>query len=183
MIDPNEFVQTADLLLNTIVSTYADHGVALPERRYLAVGGIGDTVHDCEQVTVSFEQAYSGTPGNQAMEPAKCDSPRSGVFIVEVVRYIPTVNTVDTAPDTLTPSRYGIVKSGVALLPDDKQSDIARAQMRDAMLLLDAGMRAADNQMAGATVDVAAGSPQGAYQAMIMTVTASAVTNTIEYGL
>jgi len=183
MINPLEFVEIADLLMDTIVSTYADHGVPLPTKRYLAVGGIGETAHNCEQVTVSFEQGYSGLPGNQAQEPAKCNTPRSAVFIVEVVRHVPTINSNATIPETLTPSRYPIVNAKVALVPDDKQSDVARTQMKDAMLLLDAGMRAADNQLGGAMVDVSAGSLSGDYQAMILSVTATAVTNTVEFGL
>ena len=89
MLEPHEFIEIADHILNTVVATYADHGVDLPVRRYLAVGGQGDTVHDCEQLTVSFEQGYSGLPGNQAQEPVKCNGPRTGVYIVEVVRALP----------------------------------------------------------------------------------------------
>jgi hypothetical protein len=89
MLDPQEFADIADHILNTVVTTYADHGISLPERRYLAVGGQGSTVHDCEQVTVSFEQGYSGRPGAQAQEPVKCNSLRTGVYVIEVVRALP----------------------------------------------------------------------------------------------
>jgi len=179
MIDPNEFAEIADHILNTVVSTYADHGVELPERRYLAVGGQGATVHDCEQLTVSFEQGYSGKPGNQAQEPVKCDSPRTAVFIIEVVRALPLPNTAAANPETPTavPSRFdGIVKAGVEILPADVQSDIARKQMVDAMLLIDAGLRAGETTMTGTLADVSAGTPQGGYQAMILVVSASALT-------
>ena len=44
MIDPNEFVEVAEHILNTIVTIYGEHGVDLPARRYLAVGGQGETV-------------------------------------------------------------------------------------------------------------------------------------------
>lgn len=176
MLDPNEFVEIADLILNTVVATYADHGVDLPERRYLAVGGQGDTVHDCEQLTVSFEQGYSGLPGNQAQEPVKCAGPRSGVYIVEVVRALPSPNTDAANPATMVPSRYGQEVTGVQILPAEVQSDMARKQMIDAMLLLDAGLRAGETLNLGALADVSAGSPQGLFQAMTLVVTASAVT-------
>jgi hypothetical protein len=174
MLDKNEFVDIADHILNTVVATYADQGVALPERRYLAVGGAGDTVHDCEQVTVSFEQGYSGLPGNQAQEPAKSSDPRSAVFIVEVVRQLPLPNTLSSTPSTTVQSRYASDMS-VQVLPADIQSDIARRQMQDAVLMLDAGLRAGETFLTGALADIAAGSPQGGFQAMTMTITASAL--------
>ncbi len=176
MLDPNEFVEIADLILNTVVATYADHGVDLPARRYLAVGGQGDTVHDCEQVTVSFEQGYSGLPGNQAQEPVKCAGPRTGVYIVEVVRALPSPNTTAANPTTLVQSRYGAEVTGVQTLPMEVQSDMARRQMVDAMLLMDAGLRAGETMNLGALADVSAGSPQGLFQAMTLVITASAVT-------
>lgn len=176
MLDPQEFVQIADHILNTVVATYADHGVDLPARRYLAVGGQGTTVHDCEQVTVSFEQGYSGRPGSQAQEPVKCASMRTGVYIVEVVRALPSPNTDDANPATPVPSRYGQVTTGVQILPADVQSEHARKQMVDAMLLLDAGLRAGETTLSGSLADVTAGSPQGGYQAITLVLTTSALT-------
>lgn len=175
MLDSQEFVQIADHILNTVVATYADHGVDLPSRRYLAVGGQGETVHDCEQLTVSFEQGYSGLPGNQAQEPVKCASPRSAVFIVEVVRALPQPNTVQANPTTTVPSRYGQVTTGVQTLDAETQSAIARKQMVDAMLLMDAGLRAGETTISGSLADVSAGSPQGGYQAMTLVITCSAL--------
>jgi hypothetical protein len=180
MVDPQEFVQIADHILNTVVATYADHQVDLPARRYLAVGGQGSTVHDCEQVTVSFEQGYSGLPGNQAQEPAKCATPRTGVYIVEVVRALPHPNTADANPTTLVPSRYGQEVTGVQILPAEVQSEHARKQMVDAMLLLDAGLRAGETTLTGSLADVSAGQPSGAYQAMVLVLTTSALSNVYE---
>lgn len=175
MLDPQEFSQIADHLLNTVVATYADHGISLPERRYLSVGGQGSTVHDGEQVTVSFEQGYSGRPGAQAQEPVKCDSMRTGVYIVEVVRALPQPNTTAANPSTTIPSRYGQVVTGVETLPPDIQSAHARTQMVDAMLLLDAGIRAGETTLTGSLADVTAGQPQGGFQAMILVLTTSAL--------
>lgn len=176
MLDAQEFAQIADHILNTVVATYADHGVDLPARRYLAVGGQGSTVHDCEQVTVSFEQGYSGRPGAQAQEPVKCASLRTGVYLIEVVRAVPAPNTAAANPATLVPSRYGQVKTGVEILPADVQSAFARKQMVDAMLLLDAGLRAGETTLTGSLADVTAGQPQGGYQAMTLVLTTSALT-------
>lgn len=174
MLEKNEFVEIADLILNTVVATYADQGVALPERRYLAVGGQGETVHDCEQLTVSFEQGYSGLPGNQAQEPSKYVGPRTAVFIVEVVRQLPLPNTLSANPETTVQSRWA-QDMKVQVLPAEVQSEIARRQMVDAMLLMDAGLRAGETTMTGALADVSAGSPQGGYQAMTLVITCSAL--------
>jgi hypothetical protein len=181
MLDAQEYVQIADHILNTVVATYADHGVDLPERRYLAVGGQGSTVHDCEQLTVSFEQGYSGLPGTQAQEPAKCATPRTGVYIIEVVRALPLPNTAAARPDgTMVPSRYGQTAAGVQILPADVQSAHARKQMVDAMLLLDAGLRAGETTLTGSLADVSAGEPQGGFQAMTLILTTSALSNVYE---
>lgn len=175
MLDPNEFSEIADHILNTVIATYADHGIDLPERRYLAVGGQGDTVHDCEQLTVSFEQGYSGLPGNQAQEPVKCAAPRTAVFIVEVVRALPLPNTAAANPAVPYPTRYGAEVTGVQVLPAEVQSTVARRQMVDAMLLMDAGLRAGETTMTGSLADVTAGSPQGGFQAMSLVITCSAL--------
>lgn len=180
MLDAQEFVQIADHILNTVVATYADHGVDLPTRRYLAVGGQGSTVHDCEQVTVSFEQGYSGLPGSQAQEPAKCATPRTGVYIVEVVRALPNSNTADANPTTPVPTRYGQVTTGVQILPANVQSTHARKQMVDAMLLLDAGLRAGETTITGSLADVSAGQPLGGFQAMTLILTTSALSSVYE---
>lgn len=175
MLDKLEFVELAERILNTVVATYADHEVELPVRRHLAVGGSGSTVHECEQLTVSFEQGYSGLPGNQAMEPSKCAGPRSAVFVVEVVRALPQPNTTAANPTTTVPSRYGTDVSGVAVLPAEVQSTIARKQMVDAMLLLDAGLRAGETQLYGSLADVSAGQPQGGFQAITLAITVTAL--------
>jgi hypothetical protein len=175
MIDPNEFVETSQHILSTVELVFAEHGVALPERRYLSVGTQGSTVHDCEQVTVTFEQGYSGKPGNQAQEPTRCNGPRTAVYSVEVVRAIPVVNTPEAAPNTQIPSRYGQVMAGVDTIEPSKMTEVGIRQMRDAAILLDAGMRAADNGIQGGICDVTAGQPQGGLQAVILIITASAM--------
>jgi hypothetical protein len=73
-------------------------------------------------------------------------------------------------------SRYGQEVTGVQILPVEVQNEIARRQMVDAMLLMDAGLRAGETMTVGALADVSAGSPQGLYQAMTLVVTASATT-------
>lgn len=61
------------------------------------------------------------------------------------------------------------------MVPADVQSDIARKQMVDAMLLIEAGLRAGQTSLVGSIADVSAGQPQGGYQAMTMVLTSSAL--------
>jgi hypothetical protein len=77
----------------------------------------------------------------------------------------------------MVPSRYGQVATGVQILPAEVQSAHARKQMVDAMLLLDAGLRAGETTITGSVADVSAGQPQGGYQAMTLVLTTSALSN------
>lgn len=171
-MNPLEFAEMAAAILEHIGEVYSEFETPLPLRRYLAVGGQGETVHDCEQVTVSFEQGFSGLPGDQAQNPVKCDSPRSGVFVVEVVRCVPTAGTASGTGTDATPNRYGV--NNVNAPEASAITAMAIIQMTDAMLMMEAALRFADNTLSGATVDISAGSASGAYQAMIMSITTSA---------
>lgn len=154
-------------LLECIVQVYAESGVSLPEKRYTTVGGIGTTPHDCEQLTISWEQAYSGLPGDQSQELVACDGPVTSVFVVELVRCIPSdLNVVKrgarSTSATLTPE-----------VPTETREQTSKTQMRDAYLLRTAGMNSSESPLIahnGALVDASAGQPQGAYQAIIMTI-------------
>lgn len=168
--DPEEFVEMARAILASVVGVYSVNNKPLPLRQYLSVGGQGETVHDCEQVTVSFEQGYSGTPGDQAQLPAKCNSPRTGVFIVEIVRCIPTTNTTQDVA-----GRYGTANLNPQVPDPESLTAVSEVQMVDAYMLMQAGLQVAENTIAGALVDVSAGSASGGFQAMIMTVTMSAM--------
>ena len=177
MPELNDIVDVADHVLATINRVFAEAGVDLPERQYYIVGGQGQTVHDCEQVTVSWDQAYSGLPQNEASIPATCDQIHTGSFIVEIVRQVNTTRAADGvatgAPNI--PSRFGggVAGSVDAPSPEDFMRE-ARRQMQDAVLLLRAGLLAGEATTSNAAiVDVSAGTPQGGYQAVIMNFTAA----------
>ena len=154
MTVPNDAFNTAKILMDSIVDTFAQAGIALPERRYFTVGGQGTVAHDCEQLTISLEQIYSGLPGDQAQNPVKCDSPKTGVFGVELVRCIPGMQKGrSTAP--------------VAPAPEDISLH-AEQQMMDGLLLIEASLYAAQSTwLGGGMSDTTAGAPQGQYQAMM----------------
>lgn len=162
------FADMADLIMEQVVARYAEANMPLPARRFFSSA---ETVHDCEQVSVTFIQAFSGGPGDQAQTPAKCNSLRSAVFSVEVVRCIPT----EAASKDAVPSRYGKNSAHNVSVPDtDSLSDAAKIQMRDSYLLMDAALRVGESTVSGAIADVSAGDPNGGFQAMILSITLSA---------
>ena len=177
MPEINDIVDVAGHLLDTINRVYQEEGVDLPDRQYYIVGGQGQTVHDCEQVTVSWDQAYSGLPQNEASIPATCDQIHTASFIVEVVRQVNTARDAESVPTGTTnmPGRYGGGTQGSVGAPDPADfMREAKLQMQDAVLLLRAGLLAGEATTSNASiVDVSAGTPQGGYQAVIMNFTAA----------
>lgn len=154
--------ETMDFILETVNIEFAANGVSLPSIQYLAFGAEGETVHDCEQVTVTFVQLYNGTPGMQEQEPSRCDAPRTGVFVVEVVRCIPTLGIKGTGGK-------GTAKFGVPT--SSEHTDATKRQTQDAYILMDAGLHAAESlSHFNGISDVSAGQASGGYQATVMTI-------------
>lgn len=182
--DLNDIIDMADHLLETIVKSYdeayqEDNTLTIPDRRYYTVGGQGSTVHDCEQITVTWDQGYSGTPGDDASNPTRCDEPFTLGFVVEVVRKVdslpPSEEALASGGTISQPSRYAkTAATWSAPDPEGIMSD-ARVQMKDAAILSKAGTLAGEHTTLGrAIVDVSAGTPSGQYQAVIMNFAAAA---------
>lgn len=153
IIDPDGISSMASLILSKINEVFGEAAVTLPTRQVLLVGGLGQSAHDDEQVTISWEQTYSGEPGQQAQVAVRRTTPRSGVFVVELVRSIPDLYTSNGTPLAA------------------EMTATANIQMQDAALLYEAGMRACEGSMLGrGIVDLSAGAPSGGLQAVIMTV-------------
>ena len=151
--EADDLFRTAELVLEHINLAYQQYSQDVPGRQFITFGGRGDTVHDCEQLSVAIEQIYSGLPGNQANDIQNCDGPKSVVFVIEVVRCIPT----PTGKNTIRPPE------------GTKITEAGRIQARDAMILLEGGMNAIEaQQYSGGLADVAAGQPQGGYQGVIL---------------
>lgn len=70
-------------MLESLVGVFQSSNVPLPERRYWTVG---ESVWDCEQAVVSLQQIYLGTPGDEATIPQACNTPKTMVVDVSVVR-------------------------------------------------------------------------------------------------
>lgn len=151
-----------DFILESVNVEFAANGISLPSRQYLAFGTEGETVHDCEQVTVSFAQMYNGTPGMQEQTPTRCDSPRTGVFIVEVVRCIPLFASRTSGGKGT--SKYGAPSA-------QELTEKTKMQTQDAYVLMDAGLKAAESlSHFNGISDVSPGPISGGYQATVLTI-------------
>lgn len=155
-IDLDRTIDAANAILLCLEDTFNANGIALPARKYITVGGAGTVAYDCEQLTISWEQTYSGRPGNPLQEITKCTGIRSGTFIVELVRPI----TISQKPD-IPPEAHLI------------QADAERL-MQDATLLYYAGLLAAETHNpileGGGLATVVMGAPAGGYQSIVMNV-------------
>lgn len=183
MPDVNDIIDMAEHLITTINNVYIAAGVEIPELQYYCIGGQGQTVHDCEQLTVSWDQAYSGLPEAEASIPAKCDQIHTARFVIEVVREYSTMrpfidpNTGQVVQPTQNrPAAYGARGAHSAIEKPDPEivKREARTQMQDAVLLLRAGLIAGEGTTSNRSiVDVSAGPASGNYQAVIMNFTAA----------
>lgn len=162
--DADDILNTAQNILALVNEVYTEAGVALPTRQFFYAGATYP--HECEQVSVGFLQHYSGSPGAQAQEPTNCQAPRTAVYTVEVVRdCAPTLQAPTSAS---TGRRQGNARNFPS--PESLTAD-AQVKMRDARLLLEAGMRAGDLGIAtGAMADVSAGEVNGTFQGMVLNV-------------
>lgn len=132
-------------VLDGIAQTFGQAGVDLPERQYTT---FGEAAHDCQQVTVGFEQMYLGPPGDQAQTPQKCTAPRTVVLLVEIVRCIPVLGTRGTPLDL------------------DLLSTTAEQQAIDVWLLMESAAQHAT--YLGALADITVTPPSGGFQAVSM---------------
>lgn len=145
--------EKAQLILDHLVTVFAECGVTLPTRQFIAVGGQGQTVHSSAQVTVSWEQAYSGLPQHQSQFPVRRTEPWTAVFVVEVVRDLPGMNNRGTEPSAETLSATAV------------------SQMQDAQIMIEAGRRSFEDSWEGSGMaDISASTPGGLLQAVTMTV-------------
>ncbi|MGL4998053.1 MAG: hypothetical protein ACRC5T_03720 [Cetobacterium sp.] len=95
---PEEALNLRNLLagvLERLEAIYTSYNVPLPERRYWTMG---QPATDCEQLVVYFVQMYLGAPGDEAVAPMRCNSPRSAVLSVQISRPIPVVGQSGKAP-------------------------------------------------------------------------------------
>jgi hypothetical protein len=96
-VDPSAF-DLRDLMqgvLDRVVTLFESYGVPLPTRQYWTMT---QPAIDCEQLVVSFIQAYLGAPGDEATIPMRCNQPRSAVLNIMLTRQTPVVGQSGQAP-------------------------------------------------------------------------------------
>lgn len=141
-------------VLDQVVAQYEAIPLPLPDRRYWT---LQQPAADCEQVVVSFMQAYIGPPGDEASTPQRCNSPRSAALQVQVIRCIPTMGPKGKAPSA------------------QQIQDGSEQLAMDAYVLLDiAGELEQWDPIGfglGVIATVSADEPMGGYQAVTLNIT------------
>lgn len=144
-----------EMVLAEVNTTFAEHGVALPEKQFFDVGA-NEAPHDCEQVSVAFQQLYNGIPGNPDQVPTACNAPRTVSFVVEIVRCTPVMERKLRGGPLMPPTAEDLNAS-------------AERQVIDGWLLMDAGLTAAQNfALSGGLADVLVTPETGGYQAVVL---------------
>lgn len=152
--EARSLVRLLDGALARVQGIYEQAGVSLPGRQYWT---LGTPVWDCEQLVVSFVQAYFGPPGDEATRPQPCDGVRSAALKVEVVRCIPTVG------------KRGFAPSAEAIQEMSEQLAIDAYLLLDLAPLLDMWDPGYPGMGVIATVDSTDG--EGGYQGVTLSVT------------
>lgn len=156
-VDANPIAVFLGEILSKVVNIYSSYNMPVPERRYWTMA---DPAMDCEQLVVSFIQAYIGPPGDEVTAPRRCMDPRSATIHISVTRKVPTVgqNNRPPSPEAI------------------QQASIAQAY--DAWILLDSAAELDTWATAGgfglgviATVETS--EPQGGLQTTVMTMTSA----------
>jgi len=107
--DAKHLANHLENVLEKVVATYASYNMPLPDRQYWT---LGQTVVDCEQIVVCLLQMYLGSPGDEAVQPRRCNDPRSATITISVSRQIPVVGPSGKAPapqrieEGMTPAAY-----------------------------------------------------------------------------
>lgn len=156
MIDSGYVADFMEVILQTVVDTFTDAGVDLPERRFVT---FGTPASDGEQVTVALQQLYLGTPGTPPTQPSMCNSPTTGVFRVEVLRAVPVPEGRKTvvAAETMHEAGIGTVTDGELLLRSI--STLCGAQFGGMGVFADVSMPNEQGALGGPIMTITAGIP------------------------
>lgn len=136
--DVDDLANLADALLAKVQEVFGQTGIALPPRQYVT---LGTPAQDCEQVTVAWQNAYAGLPGQEINDAQRCDAPRSAVFIITITRCVPVADGAKAqrppTPGALTASAHQLYHDAWLLLisaqsMDDYLGIIANVEAGDA---------------------------------------------------
>lgn len=144
-----------DAVLARLVDWFGHYNVPVPSKQYWKVGS---PVIDCEQLVLSVDSMFLGSPGNEITQPVRCNSPRSATFRAFVARQMPM------------PDVRGNEPSGA------KQQEASEIMAVDMWVLLDAvrhldGWDTVGAFGLGVVGNVQFEEPQGGYQVITATFT------------
>ena len=150
-VPPTEAISaTLQNILDSVNASFEQEGVPLPERQYYTVG---QTAHDCEQLTVTLLQFQLGGPGDEPEKPLKCNAARTVVLVVELIRCIPVSRS---RGEPVTPERIAEATDGFS---------------RDAWLLMEGVLNSSAADYLGALADIEFPEPEDIYQTIRLNLT------------
>jgi len=126
-------------LQSSVETVFAQAGVPLPERRFVAVGDVGTQSWDCEQLSFNLIKVYFGTPGaGDTQATSGCALALAGDFVIQLVRCVPGAKAT---------------RSGTRMLPPEVEAIEAATlvQAVDAQVLLEAVLATESVQFVKAT--------------------------------
>ena len=145
VVPPTQAIfQAMQDVLSSINSAFEAEGVVLPDRQYVM---IGEAAHDCEQLTVSFDQLFLGGPGDEITTPLRCEAARTIALSVQLVRCVPAITR--QGPPTA-----------------EQLTETTERLTQDSWLLLEGCINSIPANYLGALVDVTVTAPDGKFQAV-----------------
>lgn len=155
MEDLLRIAQEAEKILDITSAVFQENGIPLPERRFLA---IGETAHDCEQVTVSFASAGLGMPGDGNPQRQSCSAASyNATFNIEIVRKTPQGTKTSGGVKYVPPKATDLQAYGVP-------------RMIDSWLLIKIAQKYEQTTLSrSSTYTVVAGPDSGGMQAIVLT--------------
>ena len=151
--DPFSYFEIAENLMTTINEVFASNQVSLPERQYYAVGPENTVAYDCEQMTITFKNVSDGLAYNDVPRMLSCQNMESGIFFVELVRCIPSINA--TGMKINNPSAVDMTESAKNMMRDAKL-------FREVIRVVKEDYYMRDNPMYSITF----GEPNGSFQSV-----------------
>lgn len=157
MEDLLRIAKEAEKILDVVIAVFQENDVPLPERRFLA---IGETSHDCEQLSVSFTSVGVGMPGDDFPPMQSCTTTAyNATFNIEIVRCTPVGKKTSGGAKYTPPTAVQLQDYGVPRLVDS-------------WLLVKAAQRYNEFSYAkNSRYSVVAGEEQGGVQPIILTLT------------
>lgn len=156
--DVLRIAREAQRLLDITKSVFQENNIILPPRQFLALGEIGTTAHDEEQLSVSFGNMSEGLPNSSGGPiPQSCNTSYQGSFNVEIVRCTPQMVPVNRGAKEIPP-------------PPEKITEYSVSRYIEAWLLVKVAQRFAAGAIASSVYTINTGADSGGTQGIILSI-------------